>query len=232
MTTATDIGSGALRLISSLAPGEGIPGLESDTVLSALNMLLASFSAQNLMAPYRTLESFTLTAGQASYTIGQSGSPNFSTVRPDSITNVFRRDSSGQDTPLWAWTKEQYNAAPNKSVAGSPDWYYYDAQYPNGILYLYAPPDKAETLFVESLKPVAQFSSLAADMALPGEYALALTHLLAEQLAPQYGMPISPDLRKLITDAKAMIRRKNVKPFVAAVDPALLPASARDITLF
>lgn len=225
MTTANDLCSAALRLISSLPPGEGIPGAESDAALSALNMMLAAWSADNLMKPFRTLESFTLTAGQPGYALGQSGLPDVNTVRPDEVTFVYRRDAAGQDSPLDPWTSGQYNSALDKSTQGDPLWYYFDPQYPNATLYLYPAPSTAETLFVESLKPVAQFASLSADLALPGEYAKAIKYLLADELAPEYGFPIPPGsrLERNIEMSRKMILRKNVRPAVAAFDPALLP---------
>lgn len=222
MTTANDLVSAALRLISSLPPGEGIPGAESDAALSALNLMLAAWSGESLMPPFRTLESFPLVAGQASYTIGPSGT--FNTVRPDYVTFVYRRDAGSRDYSLSPYTKEQYDAAPDKAVPGTPQWFYYDTQYPNGVLYLYPAPTAADTLFVESLKPVAQFATLAATVNLPGEYAKAIKYLLADELAPEYGFTIPPGsrLEQLIESSRRTIKRKNLKPKVAAFDVALL----------
>lgn len=221
MATANDLVSGALRAATSLSPGEGIPGAESDIALGILNSMMASWSADALMPPYRTLESFTLSTTKNSYTMGQSGSPDVSTVRPDQVTFVFRRDSSNQDYPLDPYTKEQYNSVPLKSRSDTPRYYFYDTQYPNGVLYLDCKPSAADTLFVESLKPLNQFSSLAASVALPGEYEEAVKYLLCERLSPEYGFPISADLRKLIEDARRRIYRKNARPKAAGFDVAL-----------
>lgn len=219
MSTGNDLVSGALRNISSLSPGEAIPGGESDNALAVLNMMLASWSAENLMIPYRTLESFPLIPGQASYTIGPSA--NFATIRPDEITAVYRRDALNNDYSLIPYTKEQYNGIVTKSVTGLPQWYYYDTQYPSGILYLYPPDIQADTLFIESLKPINQFTTLQTTMALPGEYAEAIKYLLAHRLAVEYGFPIGQELAALIAEAKVRIMRKNVKPKAAGFDMVL-----------
>ena len=80
----------ALRAISTLLPGEAIPGGEAANALLTLNMMLASWSADNLMPPFRTLESFPLVVGKESYTIGTNGTTDFATSRPDYVTYVFR----------------------------------------------------------------------------------------------------------------------------------------------
>lgn len=220
--TATDIISGALYAISSVTPGEAINGSELGYALGVLNNVLAAWSAENLQAPFRTVESFPLTIGKASYTIGQSGTPDFNTVRPDYVTFVWRRDANGLDYWLIDYTKEQYNSVFQKTLQGLPQWYYYDAQYPNGVLNLYPTDVQADTLFIESLKPIAQFSSTTATMALPGEYFEDLKYSLAERLAPEYGMTISQDLRKLMDDSHKRIKRKNLKPKAANFDLYML----------
>ena len=200
MPNATDIISGALYAISSVTPGEqAINGTELGYAFGVLNNVLASWSAENLQAPYRTVESFPLTIGQASYTIGTSGSPNFNTVRPDYVTYVFRRDSNNLDYQLIDYTKEQYDAVFQKQLQGLPQWYYYDAQYPNGVLYLY-PTDvqAADTLFI-GVPQAYCFNSLLFHYfhygKFPGEYFEDLKYSLAERLAPEYGMTISQDFR-------------------------------------
>ena len=83
------------------------------------------------------------------------------------------------------------------------------------MVYVYPAPIVVQTLFIESLKPVNQFSTLQTAMALPGEYQEAIVYLLAHRLAPQYGATIGPELEALITDAKERIMRKNIRPKAA-----------------
>lgn len=222
MTTGNDLVTGALRAITSVTPGEPVDGVEAANALAVLNRMLKSWSAKSLMVPYRTLEGFSWTAGQASFTLGQSGSPSYNTVRPDRVTFVYRRDAANQDRPLTPMTKDEYNAVLDKTTQGLPDWFYYDPQYPNGVLYLYPVPSTSLTLFVESLKPVNQFTTLQTVISLPGEYEEAVVYLLAQRLAPEYGFALTPDLAALIEDAGKFIRRKNTRPVAARFDAALV----------
>lgn len=226
MTTANDIISGALRLISSSTPGEPIPGDEVNNGLVVLNQMLSSWSCDNLMIPFRTVDSLIPTiVGQESYTIGTSGSPNINTVRPDEITNIWLTDTvSGIDYPMSPYTSAQYEYIPLKNIQSIPRWYYYDTQYPNGVIYIF-PVSSATTycLNIESKKPIMQFSTLTSTMNLPGEYFRAMRYLLADELAPEYGYNIQPGskLDENIKESRKMIKRKNTKNTVATFDAAL-----------
>lgn len=222
-TTANDIIAGALRLISSLTPGEPIPGDEAGNALIILNDMIASWSAESNMPAFTTKETFNLTQNQQSYTIGTSGTPDFNTVRPDAITNCYLTDTAaGIDYDMEFLTQEQYNMIALKSIAGIPHWLYYDPQYPNGKIYIYQTAGTTTfQLTLESLKPVAQFSLLTSTLSMPPEYTHALKMLLADLLSFEYGFEIQPGshLANEIARCKAMIKAKNAKRVTAGFDP-------------
>lgn len=220
MTTADTLVSSALREITSLAPGEAIPGAESEFALSVLNSMLAGWGAAGLMTPARTLENFSISAGVSSRTIGSGAQLN--TTRPDFIHDAYLRDSGGNDFPVETdMTAAEYNAMPLKSASGRPWRLFYDPQYPSGVIYFNRQTDAAYTLYLDTTKPFAQFSSLSATVQLPGEYEDGITYLLIERLAPKYGFPISADTRTLIERARKLIMRKSLKPKAASFDAAL-----------
>lgn len=228
MTTANDIITGALELVTSLSPGEGIPGAEADAALRVLNRMMKGWSTDNLMPPFATLESFAVAQGVNSRTVGSGAQLN--TTRPDYIVSAYLRDSNGLDyPPLAPITSAQYDAIAQKTQTARPEWYFYDPQYPSGVLYFDAATDAAYTLFLRSVKPFNQFATINTAMDLPGEYEEIISHLLVEPLAPRYGTAITPDVRKLIEDAKRRIRRKNVRRAVAAFDPLVTPTRQVDI---
>jgi hypothetical protein len=228
VATALDLLSGALRAISSLSPGEAVEGEEADQARAALNSMLAGWGAAGGMAPARTLESFSIAQGVNSRTVGATG--QLATARPDFVHDAYLRDAGGTDCPLDArMTSSEYNAIPVKTLSGRPLRLFYDAQYPNGVIYFDRQTDAAYTLFLDTTKPVAQFSSLSATVDLPGEYEEGIKYLLAERLAPEYGASISADLRKLIDDAKKLILRKNTKPKAATFDRAITRRTHFDV---
>lgn len=220
MTTGTDLIAASLRVISSLTPGEPVPGQEEGDALATLNRMLAGWSAKNLMPPFRTLESFSLSQGQGSWTIGSGAQIDAS--RPDAINDAYIRDSAGYDTHIDVrMTADEYNAIGLKNTSGRPRRLFYDRQYPNGVLYFDRYTDAAYTLFLDTTKPVNQFATAAATMVMPLEYEEAIVYLLAERLAPEYGFTITPDIRKLIEDSRSMIMRKNLRRTVARFDAGL-----------
>lgn len=223
-TTAINIIDGALRLISSVTPGEAIEGTEAGNALVVLNQLLAMFSAERALVNVTTIEGFNLTVGQTSYQIG-TGAPGFNTIRPDNIVNQWIYDTAAQIRyPLTLWTDEEYNDVPLNTIQSIPKHIYYDKQYPYGVIYIY-PVAALSTyqLWIESLKPMLQFSSLTAVMNLPGEYFKGLKYLLADDLAPEYGFDITAGsrLEKKIEEAKTLLKAQNFKRVVATFDPAI-----------
>jgi hypothetical protein len=222
-TTPTDIVAGALRLISSVTPGEAIDGGEAANALIVLNQMYASWSGEGLMIPFRTIEVFPLVVGQQSYTMGTGA--NFNTARPDYITNAWVTDTvSLIDFGMDIIDKNLYEAIPLKSIQGIPKWLYYDTQYPSGVVYIfYTSALSTYNLNIESKKPIAQFSTLTSSMILPGEYYKASKLLLAYELAPEYGYPIErgSQLDEDIKEAKKLIKRKNTKRVAATFDAGL-----------
>src|ERR1700733_2508314 len=196
MATANDIISGALRLISSVTPGEAIDGTEATNALTVLNQLLAMFSAERGLINATTIEAFNLIVGQRSYQIG-TGAPDFNTVRPDNIVNQWLYDTvSGIRYPIDLWTDKQYNEVTLNTIPSIPKHIYYDKQYPYGVIYVYPTSDLSSyQLNIESLKPIMQFTTLSTAMNLPGEYFKGLKYLLADDLAPEYGFEIQPGSR-------------------------------------
>lgn len=222
MTTANDIATGALRVVTSVTPGEPVDGTEAAYALGVLNRMLKAWSAQGLMIPYRTIESFTPSTQSASYTIGSGG--NFDTVRPDKITAMFRRYNN-VDTPIQMISNTLYNPISYKSAQGVPYEAYYDPQYPLGIIYLYNVDSVVGAqLFIDSWKPMTQFTTLQSTMNLPGEYEEAMVYLLAKRLAPEYGFTMSQDVADLIKQAEDFIMRRNTTIAFAQFDAALKKA--------
>lgn len=221
MVAAIDIISGALRLISSLTPGEAVTGDEAANALVVLNEMLAAFSMEWGLINSTTIESFPLIVGQTSYTMGPSG--NFNTVRADTIFNVWLYDTvAAIRYPIQQLSDNQYNSIPLNTIPSIPKAIYYDDQYPLGVVYVY-PTAGVSTyqLFLESIKPIAQFSSQEATMVLPGEYFKALKLLLADELAPEYGYEITGKLAQNIERARDLLKARNFKRAVAGFDAGL-----------
>lgn len=221
MTTAQNICDGILRQISSVTPGEAIDGNEAANVLTVINRLIAAFSMEWGLINAIVKEGFSLTVGTTSYTIGSGG--NFDTVRPDTIFNQWIYDTiAGIRYPLKMLTDNRYNSITLNTVQSIPKAIYYDPQYPLGVIYIY-PTSGLTTyqLWLESYKPVAQFSTLNSTLNLPGEYFEELVMLGADELAPEYGYQMTQRQLQKLEEVKEHMKARNFKVSVANFDAAI-----------
>lgn len=199
--------------------------------LAALNAMLGSWSAQGLIVPYKTRENFTLVTGSAGgvRTIGATG--NFATVRPLEITDAFIRDSNSNDYHLNVnMTLNDWNALVDKAISTRPTRLCYLKEYPLGkILFNYL-PDAAETIYIDSLKPITSFAATNTTYDLSPEYEEAMIYNLAIRLAPEYDAVISPAVVSIADSSLKTIKKQNWKPIPTVnFGAALLPAGRTNI---
>lgn len=129
MTTAQDLILGALRFINSYAPGEPLDASDADDALQTLNDLLESLSTGEASVYASDEDTFTYTAGQYRYTIGNydagtfagtvtNGSPTITaaTVPADMLQ---RGDLSGAGIPAGA-TILSFNAGAGTVTMSAP----------------------------------------------------------------------------------------------------------------
>lgn len=174
MTVAKDIVDGALQRLGVAAIGEEPKEYQRNIAFEALNDMIALWSTQNILIPYRTIENFTLPASVTSRTIGNS-SADFTTVRPMQIDSAFIRDSDNYDHHLRRMQHDTYARDYDKqSTELRPKKFYYETTYPNGTIYFDSKTLTSETIYISSLKEFTQFINLASDVNLPNEYQAAM----------------------------------------------------------
>ncbi len=154
---------------------------DSSDALDNLNSMLSSWSAEGIIVPFRTRESFSLVAGQNSRTIGSGA--NFDTTRPLEIISMYIRDSSDIDHYLFPISNNQYSEIASKLSSQRPTHYYYDPQFANGTIYFNSKPDTVETVYIISDKSIPELALLTTTVSLPDYYKEALVYNLAIRLA-------------------------------------------------
>lgn len=207
MATVQQLITDALERIGAEAGGETPNATDSQRAFRALNDLVESWSLERGLIWSLTKESLALT-GAESYTVGQDGTPSFSTVRPLQLDYSTYFTTGGQDFPVAIWTREEYMAQSLKSQSGVvPAGIYLDDTYPNAVLYVY--PAVTGTLVLSSWKPLTAFTSLSQTVALPPGYKRALELSLAEDLVPIFDLPMPQSLPRLAMNARRAIKNKN-----------------------
>ena len=219
--TVRDLIKSSMRKIGAIATGETPSAEEIQDGISALNMMLDSWSIEGLIVPAMVREEFSISASQSSRTIGVGG--NFNTARPVRINAAATMDASGNETPVEVLTADQWAAVSNKDTTSStPTKIYFEDGNPTGTINFWPVPSGSVTLVLYSEKRLTTFTSASTDLAfLPG-YEEALSFNLAIRLAPDFGQPVSGEVATIANEAKASIKRKNVQPEFIGCDSALL----------
>ena len=229
MATTKQLIDGALRTIGVLASGEQAKPSEAQDALQYAKQMLDSWSNEGLLVPALTHESFTLSS-KRTYTIGPGG--DFDTVRPTTIENVRIRDAGNLETPvsiaslnLWA------NISLKDTVVNTPDYVYYEPEYPLGRLEFSCIPTAGYTLKLVTTKPITELPALTESVQFPPGYEKAIRLGLAIELAPEYGVDVSQAVAAGYRQALMVLKRTNSKTRMGTVevDSGLIRENGYDI---
>ena len=207
MTTARDIIEGAARKIQILGRGQTLPADEAQNGLDILNGILGSWSVDGGMVYTESTDTFTAT-GAASYTVGSGGDVDI--VRPSYVRDLYTTQGS-IDYSASAIDQTRYSQICDKDIAGEPDVYYYDGNYPLANLYLYPVPDGTYTVTINTVKPLTAFASISDSYDMPPEYRRALEANLAVEWAVEHEKEATPTLRKIAKNGKDLIFISNTR---------------------
>src|SRR5574343_1696912 len=146
MATAQTILNRAFRMLGVIGTGETPSAEDTADGLTALNAMLSSLSLQGMTAYRNAQETFTLVDGQASYTVGPTGTA-LVTVRPTKILDGFVR-LNGNDYPVTLIDQTTYDGYVRKGVSTNiPDKVFYDPTLTNGTFYFYPTPNAANAFY-------------------------------------------------------------------------------------
>lgn len=203
VTTRDDIIKRALRIIGALGTGETPDAAAVTEAAQALNDIFKEWQADGHLLWRRGTTVLAATASDGEYTVGDGA--NFDAAAPYKLLDVYRRTGTGTsilDVPLLQYTKQQYDAIPNKAQTGTPiAWFFAPAPASTGIevgtLYVWPVPDSTFVTtnsgkFVISYTATLQdFDSSTDNPDIPKFMINALVWALAEQLAYEYGVPLA-----------------------------------------
>lgn len=203
VTTRDDIIKRALRIIGALGTGETPDTSAVTEAAQALNDIFKEWQAEGHLLWRRGTTVLAATASDGEYTVGDGG--NFDAAAPYKLLDVYRRTGTGTsvlDVPLLQYTKQQYDAIPNKAQTGTPiAWYFSQAPASTGIelgtLYVWPIPDSNFVTtnsgkFVVSYTATLQdFDASSDNPDVPRYMTNALVWALADQLQFEYGVAIA-----------------------------------------
>ena len=193
----------SLRLIGVVPAGEAAEAQEVADALEALNMLLASASANKLLIPYEKTQSLTLTAART-----------LLSERPLRI-NQMTIKAGDVDYPVAEISMEEYGDISVKATSGRPVYFAWDKVYPSSSIYVYPTPDVSYVATLRRWDALTNIAGLDDEIDLPGEYLRALKYHLAIEIAPEYGRKVNDAVAARAAESLDLISKINAPPVPA-----------------
>ena len=212
MTTATarDQIYAALRLIGQLAEGETPSAATTLDALTAMNQMLDSWSIERLSVFTTQTQVFTWPANTATRTLGPTG--NFVGSRPVAVddSTYFVDPANGISYPIHQVSQEQYNGLALKTVTSTyPQVMALSSDMPNLGITLFPIPDRALQFHFVSVQELAEPPNLSTVLAFPPGYLRAFKYNLAMEIAPEFGVEPSPQVKRIAMTSKRNLKRVN-----------------------
>lgn len=236
MTTASQIITRAGKALGYLGRNEVLNTGDANDGLIAMNAMLDSWSNEKLMSFFTLERSFLLIVGQQTYTIGSGGYIN--STRPFDIIRAFIRDVNNLDYPIRVVPMDVWNDIGQKTITSQiPNTLFYDPQYPLGVINIFPTPLLGYTVFFDSTSDQIDLSALTTSISLPVGYERAYVLNLALELM-NVGFPCMLDDKSFATlvanakEAKANIKRANIKEVIAEYDPAVVSRSQATYNIY
>jgi hypothetical protein len=209
-TTAGDQINRALRLLGVLAEGETPSAAVSQDALTALNQMIESWYTQRLSVFSTQDKVFTLSAGSISRTLGPSG--NFVGIRPIMLDDAtyFRDAGTNVSYGIKIINQQQYDGIAVKTVTSTyPQVIWVNMTYPDIEMYVYPVPIRDLEWHFISVDELSQPATLATALTFPPGYLRAFVYNLAMEMAPEFGVEPSPQVRRIAMTAKRNLKRIN-----------------------
>lgn len=190
----------ALKNAGVLGLGQTANSEDMTDACALMNDMIAQWQQRRYLV-YRLVEQSVPCNGSQSYSIGPGGDISV-TQRPAAINAAFARQTVNNvpnqiDYPLAILpSRETYSQIAMKSLQSFPEWCWYDAATPLGQLFVYPVITNQFTLHVVFREQLQTAVSLTDEITLPAEYKMAIQYNLAVLLAPAYGLPVNPDVKR------------------------------------
>lgn len=232
MTSASEVINGALRLIGALAEGETPSAATSNDALSAFNDMLASWDTERLSVFSTQDQVFTWPASTVSRTIGPTG--DFVGNRPVQVDDsTYFIGANGLSFNIELINDLQYNSIALKTVTSTyPSALWVNNTYPDVTLTIYPIPTQALVWHIVSVETLSQPAALSTQLTFPPGYLRAFRYNLACELAPEFGVEPSPQVKRVAMVSKRDLRRINNPGDVMAMPQALIASGGQRFNVY
>jgi hypothetical protein len=228
MTTAGEQINGALRLIGQLAEGETPSAATSQDSLAALNQMIDSWNTERLSVFSTQDQVFSWPPNVLNRTLGPSG--NFVGNRPILLddSTYFIDPASGISYGIKIINQQQYDGIAVKTVTSTyPQVIWINMDYPNIDMYVYPKPTKVLEWHFISVTELTQPATLTTTLSFPPGYLRAFRYNLACEIAAEFGVEPSPQVKRIAMSAKRNLKRINNPDDVMSIPYAIVSTRQR-----
>lgn len=210
MASAGDQINRALRLLGVLAEGETPSAAVSADCLIALNQMIDSWNTEKLMIYNTQDQVFNWPVGEITQTLGPSG--DFVGNRPILIddSTYYRDPGTNVSFGIKLINQQQYDGIAVKTVTSTyPQVMWINMEYPNISMTIYPKPTRLLEWHFISVDELSQPATLATTLHFPPGYLRAFTYNLAMEIAPEFGVEPSPQVKRIAMTSKRNLKRIN-----------------------
>jgi len=226
--TAGDQINRALRLLGVLAEGETSSAEVSQDSLTALDQMIDSWNTERLSVFSTQDQVFTWPASQINRTLGPTG--NFVGNRPVLLDDAtyYRDPGTNVSYGIKFINQQQYNGIAVKTVTSTyPQVIFVNMTYPDVDMYIYPRPTRDLEWHFISVQELTTPATLATNILFPPGYLRAFVFNLAMEIAPEFGVEPSPQVRRIAMTSKRNIKRINNPDDVMSMPYAIVSSRQR-----
>ena len=212
----------ALRLLGVLAEGETPSASVSQDSMMALNQMIESWNTERLSVFCTQDQVFTWPSGLISRTLGPTG--DFVGNRPVLLDDsTYYVGNNGVSYGIKFINQDQYNGIAVKTVTSTfPQVIFVNETFPNVEMYVYPRPTQDLVWHFISVQELSQPATLATSLLFPPGYLRAFVYNLAMELAPEFGVEPSPQVKRIAMTAKRNLKRINNPDDVMSLPYAMI----------
>lgn len=213
--TVLDLIKLSLKKARVLGLGDILSDEEAQDALDIYNLMLESWSLDNLFIYVEELQSFNVTG--RTYTIGPGG--DFDAARPFSLVSAYAQVGEVSYPIEILDNAQQYDAIMLKSLGSAwPCAVWYEQTYPLGRLHFW--PLGSAQVNLRFTTPLQQFPSLTTPISLPPGYKKVIVDAGAVELAQAHNTEISALVVQSAANSIARLKRFNRKPRTMRIEVA------------
>ena len=223
----------ALRLIGMLAEGETPSAATAQDSLMALNQMIDSWNTERLSVFSTIDQIINWPVGSINETLGPTGSLvrlNGTAVRPVLVddSTYFKDPGTGVSYGVKLINQQQYNGIAVKTVTSTfPQVMFVNMTYPDVDLFIYPRPTRLLEWHFISVEQLTQPANLSTNILFPPGYLRAFTYNLACEIAPEFGVEPSPQVKRIAMYSKRNLKRINNPDDVMSMPYSLVATRQR-----